>query len=111
MIKYRGTTLYPPAIFDLLNQVDFIKEYVVEVDSDAMGNDELILHIHTTLTVDACEEKLKPYLQSRLRVVPALRYHSGVEMNDMLFPAGSRKAVKFVDHRKPPQDERKSENG
>jgi len=100
MIKYRGTTLYPPAVFDVLNQLEFIREYVVEVRSDVVGNDAMILHLHTPLPVDACEEKLKPFLQSRLRVVPELRYHSATEINEMLFPAGSRKAVKFIDRRK-----------
>lgn len=99
MIKYKGTTLYPPAIFDILNQSPAIKEYVVEVKSNSIDTDELVLHIHTNLSVDDCERQLKPFLQSRLRVVPAILYHSSSEMSDMLFPQGSRKAVKFIDHR------------
>ncbi len=100
MIKYKGTTLYPPAVFELLNQVREIKEYVVEVASDAMGMDELVLHINTPLSVDECEQKLKPFLQSRLRVMPLIAYHSHTEIMEMIFPMGSRKAVKFLDNRK-----------
>jgi phenylacetate-CoA ligase len=100
MIKYKGTTLYPPAIFDILNNIGFIKEYVVEVFTNDLGTDELMLHLNTPLPVDDCEMKLKPLLQSKLRVAPLLHFHSAADMQQMQFPAGSRKQIKFVDNRK-----------
>jgi phenylacetate-CoA ligase len=100
MIKYKGTTLYPPAIFELLNQCSFIKEYVIEVKSNEMGMDDIVLHVSTSLMVDDCERKLKPFLQSQLRVVPLINYLSSAEIQTMQFPEGSRKAIKFIDHRK-----------
>ncbi len=99
MIKYKGTTLYPPAIFDILNNIPFIKEYVVEVFTSDIGTDELMLHLNTPLPVDDCEAKLKPMLQSKLRVVPLLHFHSGADIQQMQFPANSRKQIKFVDNR------------
>lgn len=100
MIKYKGTTIYPPAVFDILNNIPFIKEYVVEVFTNELGTDELRLHISTPLPVDDCEAKLKPLLQSKLRVAPLLHFHSGSEMQQMQFPPNSRKQVKFMDNRK-----------
>jgi phenylacetate-CoA ligase len=100
MIKYKGTTLYPSAIFELLNQCSFIKEYILEVKSNEMGMDDLVLHVSTPLVVDDCERKIKPFLQSQLRVVPLINYLSSVEIHTMQFPEGSRKAIKFIDHRK-----------
>lgn len=100
MIKYKGTTIYPPAIFDILNNIPFIKEYVIEVFSNGLETDELRLHINTPLSVDECETKLRPLLQSKLRVAPLLHFHSGSEMQQMQFPANSRKQVKFIDNRK-----------
>lgn len=99
MIKYKGTTLYPPAIFDILNEANYIQEYVIEVFSNDMGTDELKLHLYTQLNADECELKLKPLLQSRLRVVPLLHFHSGSDMQAMQFPAASRKQVRFIDNR------------
>lgn len=99
MIKYRGTTIYPPAIFDILNEAQFVSESLIEVYSNSTGTDELRLHIHTEMPVDACEARLKPLLQSRLRVVPELRYHSKAEIQKLLFPEGSRKPRKFMDLR------------
>lgn len=99
MIKYKGTTLYPPAIFDILNNIPFIKEYVVEVFTSDIGTDELMLHLNTPLPVDDCEAKLKPMLQSKLRVVPLLHFLSAADMQQMQFPPNSRKQIKFVDNR------------
>lgn len=99
MIKYRGTTLYPPAIFDMLNEVSYVQEYVVEVFSNELGTDELKLHLHTPLNADDCERRLKPLLQSRLRVIPALQFHSGGDMQAMQFPPAGRKQIRFIDNR------------
>lgn len=99
MIKYKGTTMYPPAIFDMLNNLDMVQEYVVEVFTNELGTDELKLHIHTLLPVDDCERKLRPLLQTKLRVTPLLHFHSAAEMNQMQFPAASRKQIKFIDNR------------
>ncbi len=99
MIKYKGTTLYPPAIFDMLNELHYIQEYVVEVYTGVLGTDELKLHLHTQLPVDDCERMMKPVLQSKLRVVPLLHFHSGSEMQALMFPPDSRKQVRFMDKR------------
>lgn len=100
LIKYRGTTLYPPAIFDLLNEAAYITGYVVEVLNSNVGTDHLQLHIHTELPVDDCDRRLKSLLQSRLRVIPDLQYHSHADMQAMMMPPGSRKQVRFIDNRR-----------
>lgn len=99
MIKYKGTTLYPPAVFEILNNIDYVREYVVEVFTNELGTDELKLHIHTPLPIDDCEAKLKPALQSKLRVAPLLHFHSASGIQQIQFPEGSRKQVKFLDNR------------
>jgi phenylacetate-CoA ligase len=103
MIKYKGTTLYPPAIFDILNNVPFITEYVVEVFTNELKLDELRLHLNSSLPADECERKLQPIMQSRLRVMPLVQFHSAATIQQMQFPAGSRKQVKFVDKRDTPE--------
>ncbi len=102
MIKYKGTTIYPPAIFDMLNDIAFIKEYVVEVFTNDLSLDEIRLHINTPLPIDECETKLRPVLQSKLRVIPLLQFHPAAIIQQMQFPANSRKQVKFIDNRELP---------
>lgn len=99
MIKYKGTTLYPPAIFEILNNIGYVREYVVETFTNNLGTDELKLHIHTPLPIDDCEAKLRPELQSKLRVAPLLQFHSANTIHEIQFPEGSRKQVRFLDNR------------
>lgn len=99
MVKYKGTTLYPPAVFEILNRCDYVTEYVVEVKKDQYGLDELILNISTPLQVDECDRRLQPHLKSGLRVLPSIRYVPADAIHRMQFPEGARKAIRFIDHR------------
>lgn len=99
MIKYKGTTLYPPAIFDILNELEYISEYVIEAFTNDLGTDELKIHINSPLPADDCEAKLRPVLQSKLRVAPMLHFHTASAIHNIQFPAGSRKQVRFLDNR------------
>nr|MBP6314735.1 AMP-binding protein [Chitinophagaceae bacterium] len=99
MIKYKGTTLYPSSLFDMLNHFSIIKEFVVEVFQNELESDELILHIATDVSIDICESKLRPFLQSRLRIIPKIQYHTTEEIIAMQYPNAGRKPIKFLDRR------------
>ncbi len=45
MLKYKGTTLYPPALFDILHEMENVIDYVAEVSSNEMGTDEVLIYI------------------------------------------------------------------
>ncbi|MFT4062832.1 MAG: AMP-binding protein [Edaphocola sp.] len=99
MIKLKGTSLYPPAIFEVLHAETYIDEYVVELKKDALHQDELTIFIHTKLSAEACSERLKPIFRHKWRVMPTLIFLGSEEINKMLFPAQSRKPVRFRDVR------------
>lgn len=99
MIKYKGTTIYPPSLYEICNETHAVQDYVVEVMHDQLGNDALIFHVHTKLPVDDCEKILKPLLKSKLRVVPTINYVSSAEIQAMMFAGNSRKPIKFIDNR------------
>jgi phenylacetate-CoA ligase len=99
MIKYRGTTLYPPAVYDLLNEINFITDYAVEVYTGSLGTDEVRLHLHTEISIDECDRRLRSLMQARLRVMPQLQFHSIASLQDLLMPPGSRKLRRFIDNR------------
>lgn len=99
MIKYKGTTLYPPALFDLLNDMEDVKEFVVEVYSNELGTDEILLHLWPREESEEMDRKIKSYLQAKLRVIPQVRYTGQQDIMRMQFPENSRKPVKFVDNR------------
>ncbi|MDP4253357.1 MAG: phenylacetate--CoA ligase family protein, partial [Bacteroidota bacterium] len=99
MIKFKGTTLYPPALFDLLNEMEDILDYVVEVYSNEVGLDEVQLYLQPAGLTEASDHRVRAYLQARLRVSPHIVYVSAEEIHKMHFSGSGRKAVKFVDKR------------
>jgi phenylacetate-CoA ligase len=102
MIKFKGTTLYPPALFDLLNEREEIVDYVVEVYSNEIGLDEVLLHIFPIENTQECDHRIRAYLQARLRVSPHIKYVSSQEIQKMQLGEASRKPVKLIDRRLQP---------
>ncbi len=99
MIKFKGTTLYPPALFDLLNEMDDVIDFVVEVYSNEIGLDEVLFHLQTIQKSEEGDRRISAYLQARLRVSPHIQYVDAEEIKKMQFPDSVRKAVKFIDRR------------
>lgn len=99
MIKFKGTTLYPPALFDLLNEMEEIKDFVAEVYSNEIGMDEVLLHLLPINTTEECDRKIRSYLQARLRVSPHVKYITAEELQKIQFQETSRKPIKFIDRR------------
>lgn len=99
MIKLKGTTLYPPAIFDIVQQVDHIHDYVVEAFTGKLDTDEVKLYISV---IDGQQQNVERSLlsafQSRLRVVPEIAFTSQKDI-EALQQTGGRKLKKFVDRR------------
>ncbi len=85
MIKYKGTTLYPPALFDLLTEMEEIKEFVAEIYSNEIGMDEVMLHLLPIHHNEESDRKIRAYLQARLRVSPHITYVSAEEMQKCSF--------------------------
>ena len=100
MIKFKGTTLYPPALFDLLNDMDVIIDYVIEVDTNEVGLDDVLLYLLPTAKTIESDHKIRAYLQAKLRVSPSIKYITAEEIQKMQFPGTNRKAIKFIDKRK-----------
>jgi phenylacetate-CoA ligase len=99
MIKYKGTTLYPPALFDILNEMEDVLDFVAEVYSNEMGTDEVLLHIYPASNSEECDRKIRANLQARLRVSPHVKYITAEEIQKMQLPEAGRKPVRFIDKR------------
>ncbi len=100
MVKYKGTTLYPAAIFDVLDNVDYVENYLVEVFSDDCGNDAVKIHVGCREHKDEDTVKeLKDRFRAKLRVAPDIRFSDIEEIRKIQFPDMNRKPTKFIDHR------------
>ena len=99
MIKYKGTTLYPPALFEMLNEMEDIIDFVAEVYSNEVGTDEVLIHILPVELTEECDRKIRANLQARLRVSPHVKYITAEEIQKMQLPEAGRKIIKFIDRR------------
>ena len=104
MLKLKGTTIYPPAINDVLASVDYVQNYVVVVRDSAAGTDEVVVRIglktNVSLSADDIIKELKDHFRSRLRVAPLIEILPADVIARINNPEGSRKPVKFIDERK-----------
>lgn len=99
MIKLKGTTLYPPAINDVLDNTPAVENYVVVVRDSEAGTDEVIVKVGVKEAGEEFVKELKDRFRSRLRVAPIVELHSPDEIQRINFPAKSRKPIKFIDQR------------
>ena len=100
MIKFKGTTLYPPAINDVLDNTDYVANYVIEVSTNSAGTDDVKIKIGLREGYsDSVVKELKDSFRSRIRVAPELEVLPVEEIQRINFPAKSRKPIKFIDLR------------
>lgn len=100
MIKLKGTTIYPPAINDVLDNCPYVANYYVEVRLSAAGTDFVTVNVglKSDPGFDVIKD-LKDRFRSRLRVAPEICVRSANEVAAVNFPPKSRKPVKFIDLR------------
>ncbi len=100
MLKVKGTTLYPAAIFEALQQADMVAEYVVEAYTNAAGQDDIRLYLYSRREPDAAlNAQVAACLQGKLKLLPAIRWVDEARIRQMQFPETGRKQVKFIDNR------------
>jgi phenylacetate-CoA ligase len=99
MMKVKGTTLYPQAVFAALDSLQAVQEYYVEVASESDLSDQLIVHV--AVNDLACDlEILQVRLQSRLRVKPSVVLEREDVIRKIVYTQESRKPIRFFDRRK-----------
>jgi phenylacetate-CoA ligase len=96
MIKFKGTTIFPPALFDVLDMVPEIDLYQVVVSKNEFGNDEITILLTMNLESAAFREKLHSLFKSRLRVTPAIQFITTQELNHRIFKQEKRKPEKLI---------------
>lgn len=99
MIKFKGTTLFAPALFDLIAGMEDISDFVAEVYSNEIGTDEVLLHLLPWQFSEETDHRIRAYIQAKLRVTPHIRYVNAEEIQRLQFPDVGRKPVKFIDRR------------
>lgn len=99
MLKFKGTTLFPPVIFNILDQDQKIEEYLVEVNTNEFGNDDVKVILDKALESKEFIGKIKSAFKSKLRVSPEIAFMSKEELLKIKFNPNQRKPQVFIDRR------------
>lgn len=100
MIKLKGTTIYPPAINDVLDNTPYVINYVVVVQNSYAGTDEVVVKVGVKgkQPFDVIKD-LKDRFRSRIRVAHIVELLSPDDVNKINNPSNNRKPIKFIDNR------------
>ncbi|TDU43454.1 phenylacetate-CoA ligase [Gelidibacter sediminis] len=100
MIKYKGTTLYPPAMQNVLNNFNELESFVIEISHNAIGTDEILIKIASHAPSEQLLGQIKDHFRAKLRVTPKLEWCDRKEIDALRFPKLSRKPILVIDKRK-----------
>jgi phenylacetate-CoA ligase len=100
MIKYKGTTLYPSAIYDILNEIDLIDNYHIEVSTGNLGTDEILINVGCKAKCTNAEKIIKDHFRAKMRVAPEIQLIHPNEIKKMQLGGLNRKPIIFLDNRK-----------
>ncbi len=100
MIKFKGTTIYPPALFDILDNIPEIENYIVEVFTNSLGTDQIQIRIGCNNHTETFVKYIKDIFRSKVRVAPDIKFESVELISQLQQPPMSRKVIKFFDLRK-----------
>jgi len=100
MIKYKGTTIYPPAMHNVLNDFSEVETYIIELSHNSIGTDEIRIKIATTTPTEVLLQNIKDHFRAKLRVLPKIEYCDKKEIQVLQFPKMSRKPIMVIDLRK-----------
>ena len=98
MMKIRGTTLYPQAVYSVLEELNAVSEYYIMVTSESDLSDSMTVYAAVndmSCTADTIQDRL----QARLRVKPAVVITDEETIKQQVYTPKSRKPVHFIDRR------------
>lgn len=99
MIKYKGTTLYPPAMNDILNDFNTILCYQIVIQSNEIGLDEIIIKLSTEQEHETFVNEVRDHFRAKLRVSPKIEVIDFDILSKTVFNPNSRKPITFIDLR------------
>jgi len=99
MIKYKGTTLYPVALYDILDNIPAITNYIVEVYTNTIGTDNICIRVGSPNNSDLFVKQIKDLFRSKVRVAPDIIFEPIELIARKQMPPLSRKLIKFFDYR------------
>ncbi|WP_395093347.1 phenylacetate--CoA ligase family protein [Vaginella massiliensis] len=99
MIKYKGTTLYPPAMHDLLAHYDAISMHLIELSCSEFGTDVIRIKIVSDNDSEDFLKEIKDHFRAKLRVTPEVEFVSEEVLAPIVYNPLKRKPTMLIDLR------------
>lgn len=99
MIKYKGTTLFPPAIHNTLNHFEEISAHLIFIENDEVGNDKVTVKLVSPNPSPEFIDKLKAHFQAKIRVIPDIEFIDRAKFNQIIISENNRKPKFVIDKR------------
>jgi len=97
-LKFKGTTLYPDMIFQILTEIKEIDASYIEVRESYKLSDEITVIVSSRSDIIDIN-KVKKLLQAKLRVTPTIKIEKFEDVIKKIQPSGQRKPKRFFDLR------------
>ncbi len=98
MMKFKGTTLFPQSIEEVLQSFDEIGNYVIEISKNTIDTDSIRIYVADNIS-DKLVKNIKLELADTIRVTPELKRVTKTILASMLHPEGARKPMRIRDNR------------
>lgn len=96
MIKYKGTTLYPKAIFEVFEQFREVSIFKVLIEKDELNNDAIHILLDEALKDHAIFDTIRSECSARLRVLPQFSFLPHAELFASVYKKHLRKPEKIL---------------
>lgn len=95
MIKYKGTTLFPQSVYDVLDELQEVTMFKVMVSKDDLSNDVVRILLDEVLNSSDFIQKLRDKCQAKLRVIPEVEFVEFEYLRSQIYKKNARKPEKI----------------
>ena len=85
---------------DVLNDFEDIESHLIEISTNDLGTDEILIKIAVKQQSDELLQQIKDHFRAKLRVTPKIEFTTKESLAPRIFNPMSRKPIHFFDNRK-----------
>ncbi len=96
MIKFKGTTIFPPSIYEIFDSRSEVSCYKIEVSKDYLGHDTITILLENRIEHSPVMNEIIEDCKAKLRVVPHFVFLETDYLRSQVFKNHMRKPEKIV---------------
>lgn len=96
MIKFKGTTIFPPSIYEIFDSRSEVSCYKIEVSKDYLGHDTITILLENRIEHSPVMHEIVEECKAKLRVVPHFVFLETDYLRSQVFKNHMRKPEKIV---------------